>query len=321
MANFTWITDDIASAETIKLCFYAYQRWTWRQVFSETLDISQLRGLYDHLNAVSIIKDATKTTTERFVEASDDIIAVVQKLESVEPDILRIIFDKFDEDDRIVSILSILSVVEAENLHTVYKYQLYRKELDNLKVLLQLERDGDIVRDILSYPELSEYVAGQPEKVFQNWIEKNLWIFWVEYVEKYDFRRIAFYSDADLLMKSMDGFLDLIELKRPKYDIFKYDASHSCYHPSPDLSKVIWQCLFYLQKMDEYKLIIETENPWTQIISPRIKIIAWRSDAFTPEEYKALRMLNSNLNHIHIITYDYLLQCWEQLLSQYTSAI
>jgi hypothetical protein len=61
----------------------------------------------------------------------------------------------------------------------------------------------------------------------------------VEYIEKYDFRRIAFYSDADLLMKSMDGFLDLIELKRPKYDIFKYDSSHSCFHPSLDLSKVI----------------------------------------------------------------------------------
>lgn len=321
MANFTWITDDIANAETIKLCFYAYQRWTWKQVFCETLEISQLRGLYDHLNAVSVIKDATRTTTERFVEATDDIIAIVDKLETIEPDILRIIFDKFEVDDRIIHILSTLTEVEAGNLHAAHKYQLYRKELDNLKTLLRLERDWNIVVDITTYPELLGYLAGQPEKIFQNWIEKNLWIFGVEYIEKYDFRRIAFYSDADLLMKSMDGFLDLIELKRPKYDIFKYDSSHSCFHPSLDLSKVIWQCLFYLQKMDEYKLVIEAANPGTQIISPRIKIIAGRSEAFTPEEYKALRMLNSNLNHIQIITYDYLLQCWEQLLSLYAPTI
>jgi hypothetical protein len=32
-------------------------------------------------------------------------------------------------------------------------------------------------------------------------------------------------------------------------------------------------------------------------------------------------MLNSNLNHIQIITYDYLLQCWEQLLSLYAPTI
>jgi hypothetical protein len=40
-------------------------------------------------------------------------------------------------------------------------------------------------------------------------------------------------------MQSMDGFLELIELKRAKYDIFKSDPSHHCYRPSRDLSVVL----------------------------------------------------------------------------------
>ncbi len=323
MANFTWITDDIANAETIKLCFYTYQKWTWRQVFSETLEISQLRGLYDHLNAVSIIKDATRTTTERFVEASDDIIAVIQKLESIEANIIRIILDKFQEDSRIIHILSVLTEIEAENLVAAHKYKKYRDELDNLIELLEIERTWDLVSEVAVHPILIKYIAGQPEMIFQKWIEQNLWIFWVEYIAQYPFRDIVPPTDAeggstaDLVMQSMDGFLELIELKRAKYDIFKSDHSHHCYRPSKDLSIVLWQSLFYLQKLDEYKIYLETQNPDIQILRPRVKIILWRSDGFTTAEHKALRMLNSNLSHIEVITYDHLIKCWELLLAQY----
>lgn len=319
--NFSGIKEGEATVESLSMSIYAYKSDTASPIFSHTLWVEEIRKLYGHLSWISLITDVSKDRSWKFIEANDWVIALIRELESIEPNIIRTIFDKFQEVDRIKNILLVLTDIEAKNLQVAYKYQLYKNELANLRELLRLEKEWDVVRDIVWYPELSAYVAGQPEKIFQNWIEKNLWIFGVEYIEKYDFRRIAFFSDADLLMKSMDWFLDLIELKRPKYDIFKYDNGHDCYHPSVDLSKVLGQCLFYLQKMDEYKLNIESENPTTHIVSPRIKIIAWRSETFTPEEHKALRMLNSNLNHIQIITYDYLLQCWEQLLSQYTPSV
>ena len=120
-------------------------------------------------------------------------------------------------------------------------------------------------------------------------------------------------------MESMDGFLDLIELKRPRleYDIFKYDKSHLCYYPSADLSKVIGQCLFYLQKMDEYKLLLEKEFK-VRLLRPRIKIILGRSNEFDDDQLEALRMLNSNLNHIQVISYDVLLSNGQQIISAYT---
>lgn len=140
----------------------------------------------------------------------------------------------------------------------------------------------------------------------------------IEYIKKYDARKIALLSEGDLLMESMDGFLDLIELKRPKLKsgIFNYDDSHKSYYPSTDLSKVIGQCLFYLQRMDDYKLNLEKEHK-VKILRPRIKIILGRTNDFNDHQFEALRMLNSDLNHIQIISYDYLLSCGEKIILNY----
>jgi hypothetical protein len=197
------------------------------------------------------------------------------------------------------------------------RHQEWQKEIENLKVLLELEQSGNIVEEIKIHQNLKPYEDGQPEKIFQNWIVRNRqWIFGIEYIKKYDARKIALFSEADMLMQSMDGFLDLIELKRPSCVLFNFDASHKSYYPSPDLSKVIGQCLFYLQKMDDFKLILEKEHK-VKIIRPRIKIMAGRTIDFNDEQYKALRMLNSNLNHIEIVSYDYLLSCGEKMIANY----
>lgn len=325
--NFSGIKEGETSADTLMMSIYAYKSDIGTPIFSHSLWIEDIRKLYWHLSWISLITDISVVKSWKFIEVNDGLIALIEELESIEPNIIRIVFDKFQEDERILHILSVLTDIEAEHLHAAHKYKIYRRESENLKELLRLEKEWDIVRDISLYPALSKYIAGQPEKIFQNWIENNSWIFGVEYVKQYDFRQIvpaSEYDDAsyaDLVMKSLDWFLDLIELKRSKYDIFVSDRSHHCYRPSVMLSGAIWQSLFYLQKLDEYKLEIESRNPSTNILSPRIKIIAGRSDEFSPEEHKALRMLNSNLNHIQVITYDHLLQYWEQLLSQYAPSI
>ena len=68
--------------------------------------------------------------------------------------------------------------------------------------------------------------------------------------------------------------------------------------------------------MDEYKLNLEKEHK-VKILRPRIKIIAGRTNKFNDEEFESLRMLNSNLNHIQIISYDYLLSCGKKVISLY----
>ena len=252
----------------------------------------------------------------KIIETTEEVLNIINGLKNIDPEILKTILNKLNEKEKINTILETLSKIELKHLSAANKQRIYRVELDNLKQLLELEEKESIVEEIKKCENLNSYTAGQPEKIFQNWIEKNLWVFGVEYVKKYDARKVALFSDGDLLMESMDGFLDLIELKRPKYEIFQYDAGHKSYYASPDLSKTIGQCLFYLQKMDDYKLNLEKEHK-VKILRPQIKIIAGRTNNFNDAQFEALRMLNSNLSHIQIISYDYLLSCGKKLISLY----
>jgi hypothetical protein len=315
--NFSGIKDDIANASTLMMSFYAYDKITAKPVFTEILNFQQIKSLYDHLNQISIIKN-NSTISGKFIETTDEILDILKGFKDIDPKILKTILNKLNEDKKIKILLESLSEIELKDLSAAYKQKNYQAEIKNLEKLLELEEKGDIVKDIKSYDNLKAYIAGQPEKIFQNWTEKNLWVFGIEYVQKYDARKIAIFSESDLLMESMDSFLDLIELKRPKlkYQIFDYDDSHKSYYPSADLSKVIGQCLFYLQKMDDYKLILEKEYK-VKILRPRIKIVLGRSNYFNKDQFEALRMLNSNLNHIQIISYDYLLSCGKKIISLY----
>ena len=50
---------------------------------------------------------------------------------------------------------------------------------------------------------------------------------------------------------------------------------------------------------------------------PRVKIIIGRNSNFKDEEKDSLRMLNSNLNSIQIITYDDLFQFGKLILASF----
>ncbi len=321
--NFSGIKDCSVNAADLKMSVYAYDNYGHPK-FSEILDFDQIKSLYEHLNQISIIKDSSITASGKFLETNGEIADILNKLKDVDTDILKIVINKLKDENRIKSIFTVLSEEEddagyniLENLSGLQTRQGWQSEIENLMFLLDIEQSGNIVQDIKNHDKLKMYIAGQPEKIFQKWIEKNIkWIFGVEYIKKHDFKTVGLHSESDMLMESMDGFIDLIELKRPKFEIFKYDDSHNCYYPSPELSKAIGQCINYLQKLDEIRLILEKDHK-VKILRPRIKIIVGRTKNFIDDQYTALRMLNCNLNYIEIITYDYLLSCGNQMIDNY----
>jgi hypothetical protein len=311
--NLSNIKDDVAD-ETMTLHFYATDS-NGIPIFTETLEIDQIRDLYRHLNAVSVIKDKTSQSA-KFIETSDEIDLILNQLKESDLQTILNLLEKFESQEKIKGLLESLSNLEIENLNGAYHHRLISTEIENLEKLISLEVDGSITKTIGVHEELLKYSAGQPEKIFQNWIESNLWVFGIEYINKHDVRKIALFSESDILMESVDGYLDLIELKRPVHSILKYDESHSCFYPHPNLSQVIGQSLFYLQKLSEYKLNLEAEYG-LKIIMPRIKIIVGRNIDFNDEQRDCLRMLNSNLQSIQIITYDDLVVFGKILLKTY----
>lgn len=279
MVNFANIKGDIAD-ENIALNFYAIDE-NGTPIFSESLDIDEIRNLYEHLGLISIIRDG-KTKSAKFIETSDEINLILEKLGSNDLDTILQLLEKFESEEKVKGLLESLTDLEIANLHGAFQHKLIALEIKNLEDLIELDIEGEIIEKIDNHENLIKYKAGQPEKIFQNWIESNLWVFGIEYVKKHDARKIALFSEGDLLMESVDGYLDLIELKRPKHEILKYDKSHSCYYPNSNLSQVIGQSLFYLQKLQYFKLNLEKEYK-LKIIMPRIKIIIGRNSKFCEE--------------------------------------
>ena len=137
------------------------------------------------------------------------------------------------------------------------------------------------------------------------WIKENDWVFGVEYVRRLDATRIGIHEDADLLVESLDGYVDLIELKKAsEFPLFNYDTSHDCYYPAASLSQVIGQTINYLRLMEANQAVLKSEDG-LDVLKPRAKIVIGRSSHFRDAKEKvALRTLNDTLHNIEVITYD-----------------
>lgn len=314
--NFSNIKNGVAD-ESLTFHIYAVNQHG-TPIFTQQLGIAELRILYQHLEAISVIKEGVKRSS-KFIETTDEINLIIEQLKESDLRTILTLLEKFESNDKIKGLLSSLSELEIENLYGAYHHKVMSIEVANLQKLIDMETNASITDEITNHSELQKYIAKQPEKIFQNWIENNLWIFGIDYIRKHEERKIALFSEGDLLMETVDGFLDLIELKRPKHELLRFDNSHNCHYPHPDLSIVIGQSLFYLQKLSEYKLVIQNEYK-VRILMPRIKIIVGRNNGFSDEQKDCIRMLNSNLNSIQIITYDDLVTFGTLLLNANTAS-
>lgn len=308
--NFSNIKEGIAD-ENLTFHIYAIDS-SGIPIFTQQMGITELRILHQHLSSISVIRDGA-TRSQKFIETTDEINLIIERLQQNDLETILELLAKFESNEKIKGLLNSLEDLEIENLIGAYHHRMMSREINNLELLIRLEVEGNICETIKNYSELSKYTARQPEKIFQNWVETNLWVFGVDYVKKHDARKIALFSEGDILMEAVDGFLDLIELKRPKHELLKFDSSHHCHYPHPDLSIVLGQSMFYLQKLSEYKMNIQDEYK-LNVLMPRIKIIVGQSANFDQDQKSCIRMLNTNLNSIQIITYDDLLSFGKLIL-------
>lgn len=86
------------------------------------------------------------------------------------------------------------------------------------------------------------------ESKWQKWFETNSWILGSEFVRILDERSIDTKNITDFLVEAYDGFLDIIEIKRPAggMKFWSNTLDHGNYIPSADLIKATTQALSYI---------------------------------------------------------------------------
>lgn len=155
-----------------------------------------------------------------------------------------------------------------------------------------------------------------PESDWQDWFQENKWILGSDFVRIVDDRRIDTTNIADYLMQSFDGFLDIVEIKKPNdIPFWSNTKDHDNFIPSSALVKAITQCLNYIYSIEQKTNDAAfREQTGCKVVKPRCTLIFGRSNDWDDEMKKSFRILNSSYSQLSIMTYDQLLDRAKNIL-------
>ncbi len=214
--------------------------------------------------------------------------------------------------------------------------KLLKSEIEQLE---ELQKSSNIALFQNRIKELKERLEAKKQfaetrgkNSWQSWIYKNNWLFGSNYQTPIEKEKIGFDSIPDYLFPTIDGFLDILEIKLPSHDVILDDSSHAhSFKWSGKVSEAIGQVVTYLheieinqlqiqQKIEEnYKNLFNEQKIF--VIKPRAFILVGRNTGWSPEKRRALRKLNYSLHGIEILTYEDLLNRGERIIETYNKKI
>jgi hypothetical protein len=178
---------------------------------------------------------------------------------------------------------------------------------DELTILLE---QAQRVRAIKQFEQMLEQNLTEPN--WQGWFEQNSWVLGSEFVRVLDDRHIDPHNISDFLMEAYDGFLDVVEIKRPEGGLTFWSATldHGNYIPSSHLVKAITQANRYVfeieREANSIKFLERVDG--TRTVKPRCTLIFGRSNDWNQEQSEAYRILNAAFHNLQIMTYDQVLE-------------
>jgi hypothetical protein len=200
---------------------------------------------------------------------------------------------------------------------------------DKEKVLDLILENGILPEDILaglenrvrmnSISEFEEMLKNDlVEYDWQKWFTKNQWVLGSDIVEVLDERHIDTANITDYLVEAHDGFLDIIEIKRPEGDLKFWNETldHGNCVPSSDLTKATTQAIKYIYEIErESNSIKFIEKVGIKTIKPRCMLIFGRSNDWNNNQKESYRILNSSYHNVSILTYDHVLARAKRILN------
>ena len=177
---------------------------------------------------------------------------------------------------------------------------------NDLIVALQGSRRIDAIR---IFEQMLNNDLKEPK--WQKWFVENDWVLGSEFVRIIDERHIDVSDISDFLMQAYDGFLDIIEIKRPEggLNFWSLKLDHGNYVPTQDLIKAITQASKYIYEVEReansVKFLERVNNVKT--VKPRCILIFGRSNEWCNKQIEAYRILNASYHNLSILTYDHVL--------------
>ncbi len=152
------------------------------------------------------------------------------------------------------------------------------------------------------------------EAQFQQLLDANWWMLGGQYVERIPWREWTIEETLDMLLRSADSYFDIIELKRSNPVLFK--RHHDKWIVSAEVNDAVNQAAHYISEIEANRSDL-LRRRHVDLYKLKAKVIlGYIDETETDEEEKrqALRMYNSHLHRIEVITYDELVRIGEYVI-------
>lgn len=164
--------------------------------------------------------------------------------------------------------------------------------------------------------ELQDFIKSEAEeRFFQRLFDKNWWMLGAQYVEHIPKRHWTDEENLDMMLKTADSGYDIIELKRSNANLFKQHRNK--WIVSSEVNDAVNQAAGYISEIERQRdHFIARYN--TDLYKVRAKVLIGTVDD-TEEDVKekrlALRMYNSHLQNIEVITFDGIVRICDQIIN------
>lgn len=263
-----------------------------------TLDKNSIEKLAEYLSCYFPIKNGAKHLVEVDSKTSEIIKTIHNSKITNDEDFLSIFNELIKKTDN-------KKIAEAI-IRSDISYIDIQKALEIRKKQDAISQFEDMLKCDLS------------ESKWQSWFEENSWVLGSDFVEVLNERKIDTKNITDYLVRSYDGFLDIIEIKKPeegKLDFWSKTRDHGNLVPSSSLVKAITQATKYIYEVEKEsnsdKFLKRVKVP---IVKPRSILIFGRSNSWGDDENEAYRIINSSYHNLLIMTYDHVLDRAKRIL-------
>ncbi len=177
-----------------------------------------------------------------------------------------------------------------------------------------LDAKQKTINELESRLETGGFAETSGDDSWQKWIYKNNWLFGINYKKPIEKTKINITGIMpDYLFPSLDGFVDILEIKLPVDDAILKDSSHNgSWNWTAETNKAIGQVVNYLGEIDRLRLEIERSvkeqyGCEISLLKPRAYILIGESTLWNGNKKEGLRKMNHALHGIEVLTYKDLL--------------
>ena len=153
------------------------------------------------------------------------------------------------------------------------------------------------------------------EPDFQTLLEQNWWMLGSHYLQRIERRQWTNEETVDIMLRTADGYFEVIEIKRSIPTLFKRDHDH--WIVTAEVNDAVNQAAHYIAEIERSRSTL-FQRYKVDLYKLKAKILIGLIDENEEDvaaKREALRMYNSHLHRIEVVTYDHLVRIAENVIT------